>query len=92
MASKLDKKPSNSRGRNKDAPNLYQPSPRAGHFAASIVDQVFLRSGVTEQFTEKKRRELSYQVEVHDPYSETWVQIKTTGAPPPGLVRCLYFH
>lgn len=87
MAVTLDTKKFSSmrvHGQDKSSSNLYQPSPRNGHYASSIGDNVFLFFGHTEHIRDEWR-ELSYQVEIYDPYSETWVQRQTTGTPPPGL-------
>ena len=65
---------------------LYEPSPRAGHYDCSIGDNIYVGFGFTGDSSTAAMRELSRQVEVYDCYSKTWVQRKTTGTPPPGLV------
>ena len=64
---------------------LYEPSPRAAHNDCCISDNIYVGFGRTEDFSATAKRELSRQLEVYDRYSKTWVQRKTTGAPPPGL-------
>ena len=51
-----------------------------------ISDNIYVCFGDTGDFSTTAMRELSRQVEVYDCYSKTWVQRKTTGTPPPGLV------
>ena len=65
---------------------LYEPSPRAAHYDCCISDNIYVGFGRTEDFSATAKRELSRQLEVYDCYSKTWVQRKTTGTPPPGLV------
>ena len=65
---------------------LYEPSPRVGHYDCSIADNINVGFGITGHSSTAAMRKLSRQVEVYDCYSETWVQRKTTGTPPPGLV------
>ena len=66
---------------------LYEPSPRAGHYDCSIGDNIYVCFGDTGDSSTAAMRELSRQVEVYDCYSKTWVQRKTTGTLPPGLVN-----
>ena len=65
---------------------LYEPSPRAAHNDCSIGDNIYVCFGFTGDSSTAAMRELSRQLEVYDCYSKTWVQRKTTGTPPPGLV------
>ena len=65
---------------------LYEPSPRAAHSDCSISDNIYVGFGDTGDSSTAAESELSRQVEVYDCYSKTWVQRKTTGTPPPGLV------
>ena len=65
---------------------LYEPSPRAAHYDCCIGDNIYVCFGFTGDSSTAAMRELSRQVEVYDCYSKTWVQRKTTGTPPPGLV------
>ena len=65
---------------------LYEPSPRVAHYDCSISDNIYVWFGLMEDSSTTARSELSRQVEVYDCYSKTWVQRKTTGTPPPGLV------
>ena len=65
---------------------LYEPSPRAGHNDCCISDNIYVGFGFTEDFSATAKSELSRQLEVYDCYSKTWVQRKTIGTPPPGLV------
>ena len=66
---------------------LYEPSPRAAHYDYSVGDNIYVGFGFTGDSSTAAMRELSRQVEVYDCYSKTWVQRKTTGTPPPGLVN-----
>ena len=66
---------------------LYEPSPRVGHYDCSIGDNIYVGFGFTGDSSTAAMRELFRQVEVYDCYSKTWVQRKTTGTPPPGLVN-----
>ena len=66
---------------------LYEPSPTVGHYDCSIGDNIYVGFGFTGDSSTAAMRELSRQVEVYDCYSKTWVQRKTTGTPPPGLVN-----
>ena len=65
---------------------LYEPSPRAAHYDCRISDNIYVCFGFTGDSSTAAMRELSRQVEVYDCYSKTWIQRKTTGTPPPGLV------
>ena len=65
---------------------LYEPSPRAAHNDCFIGDDIYVCFGRTGDFSTTAMSELSRQVEVYDCHSKTWVQRKTTGTPPPGLV------
>ena len=66
---------------------LYEPSPRVGHCYCSIGDNIYVCFGDTGNYSTAAKSELSRQVEVYDCYSETWVQRKTTGTPPLGLIH-----
>ena len=66
---------------------LYEPSPRFAHYYCCISDNIYVCFGFTGDYSATARSELSRQVEVYDCYSKTWVQRKTTGTPPPGLVN-----
>ena len=66
---------------------LYEPSPRAAHNDCSIGDNIYVGFGRTGDSSTAAERELSRQLEVYDCYSKTWVQRKTTGTPPPGLLN-----
>ena len=65
---------------------LYEPSPRAAHNDCCISDNIYVSFGFTGDSSTTTKSELSRQVEAYDCYSKTWVQRKTTGTPPPGLV------
>ena len=64
---------------------LYEPSPRFLHGAAAVGGRCYLRGGYVQDFSESGRRKLTSNVEIFDPYLETWEKHQTTGVPPPGL-------
>ena len=63
---------------------LYEPSPRYGHYAAAVDGQFYLYSGRTVRYTAEKEM-LQSLVEVLDPLTERWTQKTTEGDIPPGM-------
>ena len=63
---------------------LYEPSPRYGHYAAEVDGQLYLYSGRSVRYTAEKEK-LQSLVEVLDPLTETWTQKTTEGDIPPGM-------
>ena len=63
---------------------LYEPSPRFGHYAAAVDGQLYFYSGRTVRYTAEKEK-LQSLVEVLDPLTETWTQKTTEGDIPPGM-------
>ena len=63
---------------------LYEPSPRYGHYVAAVDGQLYLYSGRTVRYT-AEREKLQSLVEVLDPLTETWTQKTTEGDIPPGV-------
>lgn len=67
---------------NSQTVKLYEPKPRAWHYAATIGGQCYTYGGCV---TPPSREELSYVVEVFDPLLEEWEAMKCTGTTPKGL-------
>ena len=70
--------------RNDPHQELYEPSPRYGHYATAVDGQLYLYSGRTVRYTAEKEK-LQSLVEVLDPLTETWTQKTTEGDIPPGM-------
>ena len=63
----------------------YEPLPRYRHISGSVGSKVVVQGGVTKDFSEKSRLQLTSVVEIFDPYSELWEQRQVTGdSPSPG--------
>ena len=63
----------------------YEPLPRYWHISCRVGSKVVVQGGVAKDFSEKSRQNLSYVVEIFDPYSELWEQRPVTGdCPSPG--------
>ena len=63
----------------------YEPLPRYWHISCRVGSKVVVQGGQTKDFSEKSRQNLSYVVEIFDPYSELWEQRQVTGdCPSPG--------
>ena len=75
-------------GRSKDEiVKTYEPTPRNSHWAASLGGLVYSFAGKTDDFSNAKTSQsLSTHTEVFDPCIETWLQRKTAGDPPLGLI------
>ena len=63
---------------------LYEPSPRYGHYAAAVDGQLYFYSGRTVRYTAEKEK-LQSLVEVLDLLTERWTQKTTEGDIPPGM-------
>ena len=63
----------------------YEPLPRYGHITQRVGSKIVLQGGWTVDFNKNRRQRLSSVVEVFDPYSEAWEQIRVEGdVLPPG--------
>ena len=63
----------------------YEPLPRFDHISGSVGSKVVVQGGLTKDFSEKSRQQLTSVVEIFHPYSELWEQRQVTGdAPSPG--------
>ena len=72
----------------------YEPCSRFWHFAASSGGLVYIRGGNTADFnSENSKQQLANTIEQFDPIRDVWRQLKTKGAPHPGLsaVACASF-